>query len=117
MTHKQNLKMSNQNKRPATSDDESSGEPRKKISKLEVRCGEWDVRHENERVIHQNRKISEVTIHPFYTGQPDGKRSFSDVLHYNFALLHLEQDFCFNKHISHVCLPDLPNIKTGRPCN
>ena len=74
------------------------------------------MRHENERVIHQNRKISEVTIHPFYTGQ-DEKTSFSDVLHYNFALLHLEEDFCFNNHISHVCLPDLPNIKTGRPCN
>ena len=74
------------------------------------------MRNENEIGEHQNRKISEVTIHPFYTGQ-DGKTSFSDVLHYNFALLHLEQDFCFNNHISHVCLPDLPNIKTGRPCN
>ena len=75
------------------------------------------MRNENERARHQNRKISEITIHPFYTGGPDPNKSFSDVLNYNFALLHMEEDFCFNNHISHVCLPDLPNIKTGRPSN
>ena len=75
------------------------------------------MRNENEIGKHQNRKISEVSIHPFFSGQPDpGKKSFSDTLNYDFALLHLEEDFCFNDHISHVCLPENPNIKTGTQC-
>ena len=73
------------------------------------------MRNENEIGKHQNRKISEVSIHPFFSGQPDpGKKSFSDTLNYDFALLHLEEDFCFNDHISHACLPEKPDIKTGR---
>ena len=74
------------------------------------------MRHENERVIHQNRKISEVTIHPFFTGGPEPGKKEKDTMNYDFALLHLEGDFCFNDHISHVCLPENPNIKTGRQC-
>ena len=70
------------------------------------------MRNENERGTHQNRKINEVTIHPFYTGTTP--EDFSDIINYNFALLHLEADFCFNDHISHVCLPEKPDIKTGK---
>ena len=75
------------------------------------------MRNENENGYHQNRKVNEVTIHPFYTGGPDGKKDLSDAMNNNFALLHLEEDFCFNDHISHVCLPEKPGIKTGtRQC-
>ena len=75
------------------------------------------MRNENEIGRHQNRKIKNATIHPFYTGGVDlEKKSFSDTLNYDFALLHLEEDFCFNDHISHACLPENPNIKTGRQC-
>ena len=62
--------------------------------------------------IHQNRKIQEVTIHPLYTGIVNDDPS--DVMNYNFALLHLEKDFDFYPHISHVCLPEFPEIKTGK---
>ena len=65
----------------------------------------------NELGIHQDRKIKEVTIHPLYTGTT--KEDFSDEINYNFAMLHLEQDFDFNNHISHVCLPEFPDLKTG----
>ena len=74
------------------------------------------MRHENELGEHQNRKVDEVTIHPFYTGGPVQGKDYSDTMNYNFALLHLEEDFCFDDHISHVCLPENPNIKTGRQC-
>ena len=72
------------------------------------------MRNENERARHQNRKIAEVTIHPFYTGGPAKGKDFSDAMNYNFALLHLQEEFCFDEHISHVCLPEKPDIKTGR---
>ena len=66
----------------------------------------------DELGIHQDRKIKEVTIHPLYTGTD--QKDFSDWLNYNFALLHLEKDFDFDDHISHVCLPEFPEIKTGK---
>ena len=81
------------------------------ISKIEVRCGEWDLIYTDELGIHQDRKIKEVTIHPLYTGT--AQTDFSDIINYNFALLHLEKDFDFNDHISHVCLPKFPDLKTG----
>ena len=64
----------------------------------------------DELGLHQDRKIKEVTIHPLYTGT--GQTDFSEWLNYNFALLHLEKDFDFDDHISHVCLP-FPDQKTG----
>ena len=65
----------------------------------------------DELGIHQDRKIKEVTIHPLYTGT--APTEFSDKINYNFALLHLEKDFDFDDHISHVCLPKFPDLKTG----
>ena len=82
------------------------------LSNIEVRCGDWDLSNTNEVGIHQNRKIQEVTIHPLYTGTVND--DFSDMMNYNFALLHLEKDFDFYPHISHVCLPEFPEIKTGK---
>ena len=82
------------------------------LSNIEVRCGDWDLSNTNEVGIHQNRKIQEVTIHPLYTGIVNDDPS--DVMNYNFALLHLEKDFDFYPHISHVCLPEFPEMKTGK---
>ena len=65
----------------------------------------------DELGIHQDRKIKELTIHHLYTGI--AQTDFSDKINYNFALLHLEKDFDFDDHISHVCLPKFPDLKTG----
>ena len=32
---------------------------------------------------------------------------------YNFALLHLEEDFDLDMHINPICLPDFPSKKKG----
>ena len=87
------------------------------LSNIEVRCGDWDLlntlyKHGDLWFKHQDRKIQEVTIHPLYTGTVND--DFSDMMNYNFALLHLEKDFDFYPHISHVCLPEFPEIKTGK---
>ena len=60
--------MSNQNKRPATSDDESSGEPRKKIAKLE----EIQQVHVNTPVQQINEENADPNI-TILEKTPDGK--------------------------------------------
>ena len=59
---------------------------------------------------HQDRRVLNITIHPLYTGT-DG--SDSQLVNYNFALLHLEDDFVLDMHINPICLPDFPSKKKG----
>ena len=39
--------------------------------------------------------------------------SDSQKFNYNFALLHLEEDFDLDMHINPICLPDFPSKKKG----
>ena len=77
-----------------------------KVSDIVVRCGDWDLSNDNELHRHQDRDVSRVTIHPLYSGN----RS----VEYNFALLHVNEEFNLDRHISPICLPDTPNQKTGK---
>ena len=76
------------------------------VSDLTVRCGEWDITNQNELHLHQDRVVSKVMIHPLYTGAKS--------VQYNFALLHLKEEFELDKHIAPICLPDIPDQKTGK---
>ena len=58
---------------------------------------------------YQDRNVSQKTIHPLYTGTS----GISEKVNYNFALLHLEEDFDLDVHINPICLPDIPEEKTG----
>ena len=76
------------------------------LSHLVVRCGDWDLTNNNELHRHQDRNVDRVIIHPLYTG--------NKTIEYNFALLHVNEEFNLDRHISPICLPDIPNQKTGK---
>ena len=82
-------------------------------SNLLVRCGEWDLKGAEEFHLHQDRRVRVKTIHPLYTGT---NGSDSQKVNYNFALLHLEEDFDLDMHINPICLPDFPSKKKGMYC-
>ena len=79
-------------------------------SNLLVRCGEWDLKGTEEFHRHQDRRVRVKTIHPLYTGTNGND---SQMVNYNFALLHLEEDFDLDMHINPICLPDFPSKKKG----
>ena len=58
---------------------------------------------------YQDRIVNQTSIHPLYTGTS----GISEKVNYNFALLHLEEDFDLDVHINPICLPDTPDKKTG----
>jgi len=63
---------------------------------LVVRCGEWNTRHEDEPLSHQERKVGAIVRHPEFRASEH---------YYNFALLFLEEEFVKSKHIQPTCLP------------
>ena len=70
---------------------------------LTIRCGEWDVKHESEPLLHQERVVEVITIHP----------RFNPVsVVYDIAVLSLVEDFILAPHIDTICLPD-ENARTG----
>merc|ERR1711962_902471 len=42
-------------------------------SMLVARCGEWDIKSEQELNLHQDRRIANITMHPIFVG---GNRQF-----------------------------------------
>ena len=75
-----------------------------------VRCGDWNVQGNEEFRSHQNRAIDDVIIHPEYS---TGATANTQV-HNNFAILHTDKEFdLMSEHISHVCLPENPDQRTG----
>ena len=76
---------------------------------LSVRCGEWNLHGTEELHSYQDRIVNQTSIHPLYTGTS----GISEKVNYNFALLHLEEDFDLDVHINPICLPDTPDKKTG----
>ena len=75
-------------------------------SKLLVRCGDWDVSSNDERIQHQDRKVESLSIHPSYGGRAR--------VYYNFAIIHVTQEFELNEYINPVCLPSIPNQRDGK---
>ena len=74
--------------------------------KLLVRCGDWDISSTNERIQHQDRRVESFSIHPSYSGK--GR------VEYNYAIIHVTQDFQLNEYINPVCLPNIPNQRDGK---
>ncbi|CAB4065920.1 unnamed protein product [Lepeophtheirus salmonis] len=64
---------------------------------IKIRCGEWDSQNEVEPMIHQDREIKDIRIHP----QFDSKNIKNDI-----ALLFMEEDFELAPHVDTICLPD-----------
>jgi len=77
-----------------------------KLPDIKVRCGDWDLTNNNELHFHQDRGVAHVSIHPLYTG--------NKTLEYNYALLHVDEDFILDLHISPICLPEIPDKKTDQ---
>ena len=65
-------------------------------SEFFARCGEHNVKAENELLEPQETKVVAIRIHPDY----NKKR-----VTYNFAILITEDNFVYQKHIGPVCLP------------
>ena len=78
-------------------------------SNLLVRCGDWDLKGTEETLPHQDRNVVQKSIHPLYTGTSGTSKK----VNYNFALLHMDKDFDLDVHINPICLPDIPDKKTG----
>ena len=62
-----------------------------------VRCGDWDLKTEQEPRRYQDRLITKASIHPSYNHRN---------LHNDFAILHLDFEFELDDQIGTVCLPD-----------
>ena len=74
-------------------------------SKLIVRCGDWDISSNDERLRHQDRRVESFSIHPSYSGK--GR------VEYNYAIIHVTEDFELKENVNPVCLPDIPNQRDG----
>ena len=80
-----------------------------KARDLVVRCGEWDIKNENEVLLHQDRKVQSVEIHPAFT--------YNKLVYNDFAVLHLKQEFELGPHINPICLPEKVNQRSGQYSN
>jgi len=70
--------------------------------KYVVRCGEWDTQSTNEPLLHQDRVVKKILLHPGYT---------SDRLaHNDVSILVLEQPFELDRHIDTICLPSQDDV-------
>ena len=77
------------------------------IEEVTVRCGEWDLRSDQEWYLHQDRKVDSFTIHPRYISNPN--RLYNDI-----ALVHVKSDFLLadfeeeeHLNVAPICLPAL----------
>ena len=80
-----------------------------------IRCGEWDLRSEQESFLHQDRKVDSFTLHPMFN---EGRTK----LYNDIALVHVTEDFNLADpieekylNVAPICLPSFEdeNFKTG----
>merc|ERR1712110_626618 len=79
---------------------------RDKLSEIQIRCGEHNVKEDNSAFPHQDSMVKELIIHPEYSPQ----RIFN-----NLAILVTESNFVYQKHIGPVCLPKPNENFEGQP--
>ncbi|XP_050545972.1 phenoloxidase-activating factor 2-like [Daktulosphaira vitifoliae] len=70
---------------------------KKDPSNLVVRAGEWDLQTEKELLDHQDRRVSKIVIHEKY---------YAGGLHFDVALLFIEEPFNLQDNIQTICLPE-----------
>ena len=75
-----------------------------KEEEVTIRCGEWDLRSDQEWFAHQDRKVDSFSIHFRYRG---GDKLYNDI-----ALIHVKKDFDLadidieeNLNVVPICLP------------
>eukprot|EP00091_Calanus_sinicus_P015953 TRINITY_DN3503_c0_g1_i4.p1 TRINITY_DN3503_c0_g1~~TRINITY_DN3503_c0_g1_i4.p1 ORF type:complete len:327 (-),score=86.41 TRINITY_DN3503_c0_g1_i4:652-1632(-) len=75
-----------------------SVDDRDEASKFAVRCGEHNVKTEEELLDSQESRVAEIIFHPQYN--PKNVKN-------NLVILRTEQNFIYQQHIGPVCLPPL----------
>ena len=80
---------------------------RQNPTELKIRCGEWDTQHQTEPYPHQDRKVSNIDIHPEF----DGRNLQND-----FAVLFVSEDFILDQHLDTACLPGPNEVFDGTTC-
>ena len=80
---------------------------RQNPTELKIRCGEWDTQHQTEPYPHQDRKVSNLAIHPEF----DGRNLQND-----FAVLFVSEDFILDQHLDTACLPGPNEVFDGTTC-
>ena len=84
----------------------SEGETCEDPKNLMVRCGEWDLKNEDELIIHQDRAVESISIHPAY--------SYNKLLENDYAILHVAEDFnMLEENVGAICLPEIPDEREG----
>ncbi|XP_008192885.2 phenoloxidase-activating factor 2 [Tribolium castaneum] len=79
----------------------------KNARKLKIRAGEWDSHDENERLPHQERDVTSVTIHAQYN---------PITLANDIALLFLKSAVYLDDHIDVICLPPASAVVEENRC-
>ena len=70
-----------------------------------VRCGDHDIKKEDELKKHQDKQVKTLSIHPRYSG--------IDKVHNDIALVHLQGEFVLDSHLDTICLPEFPDQRNG----
>jgi len=79
---------------------------RDKLSEIEIRCGEHNVKEDNSAFPTQDAMVKSLLIHPEYNPM----RIFN-----NLAIIVTESNFVYQKHIGPVCLPRPNENFEGQP--
>ena len=79
---------------------------------LRIRCGEWDLRKDNEDLPHQEREVQNIVMHPEYNYDLKNISNYK----YDIAVLFTAEVFIMNRHINTICLPSLNDRFDGRQC-
>merc|ERR1712088_1297172 len=77
------------------------------LTKLKIRCGEWDTQNQTEPRPHQDRYVQNLDIHPEFN-----PRNLAN----DWAVLYVSQDFDLQAHFDTVCLPQPEELFDGQSC-
>ncbi|XP_058128256.1 serine protease 44-like [Anopheles coustani] len=77
-------------------------------SRYVVHAGDWDRRHKQERLPHQERTVSRIVVHPNY---------YSGALFNDVALLFFDEPFNdMTANVGPICLPSAANMSSYSNC-